>query len=187
MYKENSFYVQLQNLVGLDLRGKTHDLAFVLLGLSIALLRKRDGTLSSLHPSMENKHQELCEFLELSSSIEVISRSHLPVCLKKVSLPHFEQLLFRNYGIELSDEQKKWFAGDGKELRGSIEKGKKRGEALVQLVDQENRQVLGQSYYNGEKESEKPCLSNLLEARQATGQKISLDALHLSLPFVVVF
>ncbi|WP_338813081.1 hypothetical protein V9L05_17225 [Bernardetia sp. Wsw4-3y2] len=107
MYKESSFYVQLQNLVGLDLRdcrGKIHNLAFVLLGLSIALLRKRDGSLSSLHRSMENKHQELCDFLELSKPIKVISRSHLPVCLKKVFLPHFEKLLFENYGIELSDE-----------------------------------------------------------------------------------
>jgi len=182
MYKENSFYVKLQNLAGLDLRdnrGKIHNLAFVLLGLSIALLRKRDGNLSSLHRSMENKHQELCTFLGLSDSTEVISRSYLPVCLKRVSLLHFERLLFENYGIELSDEQKRWFAGDGKELRGSIEKGKKRGEAIVQLVDQENRQVLGQSYYNGEKESEKPCLRNLLTTSLASGQKISLDALHL--------
>jgi predicted transposase YbfD/YdcC len=182
MYKETSFYFKLQNLAGLDLRdnrGKTHDLAFVLLGLSIALLRKRDGNLSSLHRSMENKHQELCDFLGLCDSTEVISRSYLPVCLKKVSLPHFELLLFEKYGIELNDEQKKWFAGDGKELRGSIETGKKRGEALVQLVDQESRQVLGQSYYNGDKESEKPCLRNLLTTSLASGQKISLDALHL--------
>ena len=86
MHKESSFYVQLQNLVGLglrDCRGKTHNLAFVLLGLSIALLRKRDRNLSSLHRCMENKHQELCDFLELSEPIEVMSRSHLPVCLKK--------------------------------------------------------------------------------------------------------
>jgi len=56
MYKENSFYVKLQNLVGLDLRdnrGKIHNLAFVLLGLSIALLQKRDGNLSSLHRSVQ--------------------------------------------------------------------------------------------------------------------------------------
>lgn len=109
MYKETSFYFKLQNLAGLDLRdnrGKTHDLAFVLLGLSIALLRKRDGNLSSLHRSMENKHQELCTFLGLCDSTEVISRSYLPVCLKKVSLPHFELLLFEKYGIELNDEQK---------------------------------------------------------------------------------
>lgn len=182
MYKETSFYVKLQNLVGLDLRdnrGKIHNLAFVLLSLSIALLRKRDGNLSSLHRSMENKHQELCTFLELSDSTEVISRSYLPICLKKVSLPHFEQLLFKNYGMALNDEQKRWFAGDGKELRGSIEKGNKRGEAIVQVVDQENRQVVGQSYYNGEKESEKPCLRNLLTTSLTSGQKISLDALHL--------
>ncbi|WP_338759546.1 hypothetical protein WAF17_11895 [Bernardetia sp. ABR2-2B] len=71
---------------------------------------------------MKNKHQELCAFLGLSSSVRVISRSHLPVCLKKVSLSHFERLLFENYGIELNNEQKEWFAGDGKELCGSFHK-----------------------------------------------------------------
>ncbi|WP_338813106.1 hypothetical protein V9L05_17365 [Bernardetia sp. Wsw4-3y2] len=147
----------MQNLSALDLRdsrGKFHDLALVLLELSLALLRKCDGNLSSLHRSMQNKHDELCAFLGLSTDVKVISCSYLLVCLKKVSLYHFEKLLFEMYGVNLNEEQKKWFAGDGKELRCSIEKGKKRGEALVQLVNQENRHVLGQSYYNGTKESE---------------------------------
>jgi predicted transposase YbfD/YdcC len=180
--QETTFYEQLQNCKELDLRdnrGKRHNLAFVLLGLSLGLLRKRDGSLSSIHRSMVNKNSELCMFLEIDYQ-EVISRSHLPIILKKVSLCAFENLIFENYGIELSAEEKSWFAGDGKELRGSILKGDKRGDAIVQLVQHSDREVLGQNYYNGKKESEKPCLRELIIKTGASNQKITADALHLN-------
>ena len=154
-------------------------MVFVLLGLTIGLLRKRDGCLSSVHRSMLNKNTELCVFLGIENQ-KVISRSHLPVLLGKVNLPLFEGLLFETYGIELTEEEKAWFAGDGKELRGSIEKGDKRGEVLVHLVRHEDGEVLGQSFYCGKKESEKPCLRGLLEDTGAAGQKITADALHLN-------
>lgn len=117
-----TFYEQLQNCEDLDLRdprGKIHNLAFILFGLTIGLLRKRDGCLSSIHRSMQNKNKELCSFLSIDNQL-VISRSHLPVILKKVSLKPFENLLFSVYGLHLKEEKKVWFAGDGKELRGSI-------------------------------------------------------------------
>ncbi len=44
---------------------------------------------------------------------------------------------FNFYGIKLSDTEKQWFSGDGKELRGWIETGDKRGEAVVQIVAHE--------------------------------------------------
>lgn len=179
--QETTFYQQLQSHLGLDLRdkrGKRHCLAFILLGLTIGLLRKRDGKLSSIHRSMVNTNLSLCNFLNIEQQ-EVVSRPHLPRVLPKVNLAVFEQLLFNYYGLELSDEEKQWFAGDGKELRGSIEKGDKRGEALVQLVRHDDRNVLGQGRYNGTKESEKPCLQGLLLKTGAVGQKITADALHL--------
>ncbi len=37
-----------------------------------------------------------------------------------------------------------------------------RGEVLVQLVRHEDRAVLGKAYYNGTKDSEKPCLQELI-------------------------
>lgn len=179
--QETTFYEELQNCPELDLRdnrGKIHRLAFILLGLAIGLLRKRDGCLSSIHRNMVNKNKELCAFLGIENQ-KVVSRSHLPIVLQKVNLPVYEQLLFDYYSIELSEEEKKWFAGDGKELRGSIEKGNKRGEAVVQLVSHDERNVLGQAYYNGDKESEKPCLQNLIFETGATNQKTTMDALHL--------
>lgn len=177
-----TFYEQLQNCKDLDLRdprGKIHNLAFILVGLTIGLLRNRDGCLSSIHRSMKNKNMELCCFLSLDNQ-KVISRSHLPVILKKVSLKVFEDLLFSAYGIHLDKEEKTWFSGDGKELRGSILKGDKRGDAIVQLVRHDDREVLGQNFYNGKKESEKPCFQELILETGSANQKITADALHLN-------
>lgn len=36
--------------------------------------------------------------------------------------------MFKFYGVGLKETEKQWFAADGKELRGSIEKGDTRGE-----------------------------------------------------------
>ncbi len=176
-----TLYKQFQNCSDLDLRdnrGKRHNLAFILLGLLLGLLRKRDGSLSSLHRNMVNNNEAICVFLGIDTQ-PVVSRPQLPLVLQKVNLRVFEQLLFDTYKIELSDQEKQWFAGDGKELRGSIEKGDKRGEALVQLVRHQDRSVLGEGYYNGRKESEKPCLQDLIAQTGASNQKITMDALHL--------
>jgi len=181
-HEETTFYEELQNCLELDLRderGKLLDMPFALIGLTISLLRNRDGNLSSIHRSMKNKNQELCSFLRIAEKT-VVSRSHLSILLQKVNLSVFETLLFKRYGIELSETEKQWFSGDGKELKGSIEKGDKRGDAIVQLVKHDDREVLGQSFYNGKKESEKPCLRQLLKDSGASNQKITLDALHLN-------
>lgn len=165
MEQEKTFREELQTCQEIDLRdnrGKRHLMWLVLLSLTLGLLRKRDGNLSSLHRSMVNAHDELCDFLGIDKEAAV-SRSQLPVLLQKVNLPCFEQLLFKHYGIKLSKEEKAWFSGDDKELRGSIEKGDKRGTVLVQLVRQSDRTVLGQRYYEGQKESEKPTLRKLIK------------------------
>lgn len=98
---------------------------------------------------------------------------------KKTDFVLFSELHFSFFGIELSSELKKWFALDGKELCGSIQKGDKRGDALVQAVEHKDRITYGENFYNGKKESEIPCVRDLLKAGFAD-QKISLDALHLN-------
>lgn len=180
--QKRSFYLELQNCKELDLRdnrGKRHNLAYVLLALCVALLRKRDGNLSSLHRSMKNKHSELCGSLGIEGQ-RAISRSHLPILLGKVALGPFEKLLFTHFGTELKPEEQLWFAADGKELRGSIEKGEKRGEAIVQAVRHGTREVAAQTYYNGQKESEKTSLKELLTESGLLRHKLTMDALHLS-------
>lgn len=90
----------------------------------------------------------------------------------------FNDLIFSFLGLELTDNQKAWFAADGKELRGSITKGETRGQAVVQVVEHKTRKVYAQDFYNGMKESERPCVCSLLKGNLRS-QKITLDALHL--------
>ena len=181
MKQETTFYEDLQTSKDLDLRdnrGKRRNLALALTGLILAILRKRDGTLSSLHRSMVNNQERTCAALGIDNE-KVVSRSHFPILLGKVNRSAFEGLLFAHYGIELSEDQKQWFAGDGKELRGSIEKGEKRGEVSVQIVSHQERAVVGQAFYNGTKDSEKPCLRDLAQRTGVHKQGLTADALHL--------
>src|SRR3989304_1081147 len=118
----NTFYEQIKNCQGLDLRdnrGKIHSLEFVLLGLILALNRNRDGVLSSLHRSMVNTHNDLCKYMNIQNVVPV-SRAQLPLILKKVNVEAFNDLIFSFFGFKLAEGEKQWFAADGKELRGSI-------------------------------------------------------------------
>lgn len=181
MEQETTFYEELKNHPELDLRdnrGKRLNLALVLLGVLIGLLRKRDGFLSSIQRSMANNQKHLCKALSIDYE-QVVSRAHLPRILAKVQRKAFEDLLLKRYGIILNKQEKEWFSGDGKELRGSIEKGDKRGEVSVQIVRHQDRAIAGQAFYNGTKESEKPCLYNLVDRTAVKSQKITADALHL--------
>ena len=90
----------------------------------------------------------------------------------------FSKLIFQYYGIELSAKQKTWFAGDGKELRGTILKGHTRGESIVQFVRHADRSVLCEGFFTGRKESEVPALRDLLQDEGVAGQKFTMDALH---------
>jgi len=179
--KDNrSFFEKLQNTEGLDLRdkrGKRHDLAIVLTGITIALLSHRDGSLSSIHRHLKNHYERLMTALNVEPK-SAISRPQLPRVLEKVSVEVFDRLLFENYRFKLSKAERKWFAVDGKELRGSIQTGAKRGEAVVQAVAHAGGEVQSQNYYNGRKASEVGTVRELLEESDLLVHKISLDALH---------
>lgn len=179
-HNENkSFFEKLQNTEGLDLRdnrGKRHDLAVVLIGVTIALLSNRDGNLSSIQRHLRNHHEKLRQVLGIDVP-RPVSRSQLPLILEKVSVAVFDRLLFETFGVRLNQAEKQWFALDGKELCGSISAGEKRGEAVVQAVVHKTGISAGQAYYSGEKESEVPAVRSLLKTGALAGQKISLDAL----------
>jgi len=179
--QETTFFAELQRSPELDMRdirGRRHNLSLVLIGLLLGLLRGRDGNLSSIHRSMVNTHIRLCEVLYINNQA-VVSRAQLPRILQKVNLDIFQKLLFKHYQIELNEKERQWFAGDGKEIKGSIESGEKRGEVSVQIVSHQNQACVAQSFYNGNKESEKPCLYQLVEKSGIKNQKLTFDALHL--------
>ncbi|WP_139361631.1 ISAs1 family transposase [Spirosoma sp. 209] len=180
--KATTFFRLLEQTPNLDLRdnrGKRHSVALVLTGLVAALCCGRDGSLSRLHRHMSNQFEYLLEATQLTDQ-KVISRAQLPVLLAKVNGSCFAKLLFDWFGFCLDEQQKAWFAVDGKELRGSIPTGHTRGEVCVSAVAHQTQQVVGQTYYCGSKESERPTVRQLLDKHSLWTQKISLDALHLT-------
>ena len=177
-----TFYLDLQTSEEIDLRdnrGKRHDLGVILIGVCLSLFCKRDGNLSSIHRHMKNHYANLCSVLNIEP-YKVVSRAQLPIVLSKVNLNVFESLILKYNGFKLSESEKSWFSVDGKELRGSIETGDKRGEAIVSIVNHTTYEIVAQSFYNGKKESEKPCARELLIESELLCQKISCDALHFN-------
>lgn len=179
--KTTSFFQLLDQTPDLDMRdnrGKRHSLALVLTGLVAALCCGRDGNLSRLHRHMVNQFESLLEATQLKDQ-RAISRAQLPILLAKVNGLRFAQLLFEWFGFVLDEDQKHWFALDGKELRGSIQSGHTRGEVCVSALAHQTKQVVAQCFYSGSKESERPAVSHLLAQGSLCGQKLTMDALHL--------
>lgn len=179
--KANTFFQLLEQTPELDLRdnrGKRHSVALVLTGLVAALCCGRDGSLSRLHRHMTNQFEPLLAATQLTDQ-KVISRAQLPLLMAKVNGVIFERLLFDWFGVELDEGQKRWFAIDGKELKGSIHSGQTRGEVLVSALAHQSGQVVAQTHYCGTKESERPVVAELIETQGLAHQKLSLDALHL--------
>lgn len=179
--KTTTFFQLIDHTPELDMRdnrGKRHSLALVLTGLVAAICCGRDGNLSRLHRHMVNHFELLLDATQLAGH-KPISRAQLPLVLAKVNGSHFAQLLFDWFGFVLGEEQKQWFSLDGKELRGSIQRGRTRGEVLVSAVAHQHGTVVAQTYYCGSKESERPAVATLIETQQLAPQKLTLDALHL--------
>jgi hypothetical protein len=169
---------QTPGLDGRDNRGKKHSIGLVLTGLTLALCCGRDGKLSSLHRHMVNHSHPLCQATHMTHH-KVISRAQLPLLLAKVNGVIFAQLLFKWFGLRLDTEIKRWFALDGKDLRGSIQPHHTRGEACVSVLAHDSEEIANQAYYNGTKESERPTVRQLLNDTGLYNQKLTLDALHL--------
>jgi predicted transposase YbfD/YdcC len=128
---------------------------------------------------MRNNYTQLLQHLPLDNyDCRVVSRSHLPIILGKVSRQVFEHLIFAEYKIKLNKKERKWFAVDSKELKGSIRKGEKRGEAIVHAVEHETQATQAQNYYAGNKESEIEKSRELIKESGLLGEKVSFDALH---------
>ena len=77
--QSTTFYQALQAAPDLDLRdqrGKVHDLPLILLGLTLSLLRGKDGSLSSIHRGMQHTHQALCTFLDIKNGRKESRKAH---------------------------------------------------------------------------------------------------------------
>jgi len=161
-------------------RGKCHDLAFICCCVIIAMMNGRFYP-TAIQRYIKNRHADLCEQIGHKSK-RAISLSQLLRLLRLIdwevwnaaNLSHFNQTIHLE---AISEKEEQWWAIDGKELRGSIETGKKRGLNVVRAVGQTDKVVLVQRYYDGSKESEKVEARQIV-SQQAKGKKVSLDALH---------
>lgn len=103
-----SFFEKLQKAEGLDLRdnrGKRHDLAVVLVGVTLAVLSNRDGCLSSIHRHLQNHYEKLVWALGVEND-RPVSRSQLPVILEKVAVEVFDDLLCAHSGLRLNQRER---------------------------------------------------------------------------------
>ena len=125
---------------------------------------------------MVNRFDALCSATQTWPD-SAIPRAQLPILLFRVNGEVFARVLFAWFGLILSEEAKCWFTFDGKELRGSIQSGHQRGESCVSAQSHDSGQIVGQTYFNGTKESERPAVLRLLSDSGLCSQKITLDAL----------
>ena len=127
------------------------------------------------------RHQDwLCQVLDISC-VGVISDVQLRRLLSEVNhelLYKFHSQYF-GWGLSLLSEDS-WISVDGKELRGTIdrEKKKKRGLALVHFHVHHFQLSLACGFYFGHKDSETTVVRNLLKNNDLTGRCFTFDALH---------
>lgn len=127
-----------------DKRGKRHDLAVILVGVTIAVLSTRDGCLSSFDRHLVNHYEELATVLGVEQR-RPGWRSQLPPVLEQVAVAVVDNLIFSHFGSKLDEKERKWLAVDGKQLRGSIESGANRGAGVAHAAADENRQPIAQN------------------------------------------
>ena len=71
---------------------------------------------------MVNHFEGLLEATQLTDH-KVISRAQSPLLLAKINGVGFGRLLFEWFGFSIDEDQKGWFAVDGKELRAVLHPG----------------------------------------------------------------
>ncbi len=132
---------------------------------------------------MKRDYEKLSKDLDYSSN-GCISRVQLMRILTSIDQDELKRLTNKYFGKEFErTDELKWFAIDGKELRGSIDKsmGEKRGENVIFQIDHltQTSQVL--DFYSGNKESEKTVVKNYFENfSDLKKQAFTVDALHNS-------
>lgn len=175
----------MQGLLDLrDNRGKRHEQAFVLYCFLFSMLRiAGDITVSSVHRMMKREYLFLAA--ELGLTIEkCISRSQLGRLLELLDFHDYNRLNEEFFGAGLDHgqdgESLSWYAIDGKELRGSIDKaaGQKRAENIVRMVSHRDSSSNVIFYYDGSKRSEKALVKQYFKGGRPMKDAYSMDALH---------
>jgi predicted transposase YbfD/YdcC len=163
-----------------DNRGKRHNLAFVLTGMLIALLRTgKRLNIASIQRWMQREHAQLVAETGCESK-KAISDVQLRRLLAGLDYGLYNQVNETYFGKSVYSSDSFWQAIDGKELRGSIDKlkGEKRGENVVRAVSHQGLQSRIIAFYQGSKESEKTVVKNYFDEQITLSGGYSMDALH---------
>lgn len=158
--------------------GKVHFLPFVLVGFILAILCGRKSR-SSAQRFMANNHDFLCK-ATCFSACRVISNAQLGRVLRTLDIVAFNKLVYAHYGVEIGElSPGEWVAFDGKDLKGSIDSQlSSRSEVLVHGIRHSDRAIVVQNFYEGDKESEKTVIRDLLKSSKLETKSVTLDALH---------
>jgi predicted transposase YbfD/YdcC len=162
-----------------DIRGRRHNLHFVICGVLLAILSGK-VLISEIHRWLVRHHDWLSETLEFESS-----RAISDVQLRRLlTVIEYDKLYFfhcRYFGWQLNLlNLQDWISIDGKDLRGTIDgvMGQKRGLAMVHMYCQRSKISLDCDFYKGDKESEIIFVRDLLNKDTFYQKNVSIDALH---------
>ena len=166
-----------------DTRGRQHNLSFVMTGVLIALLHGRK-TPSSIQRFIKNRLKHLKRWTGYPAE-KAVSDTQLRRIIRGVDWVKYNEVNEEYFGVNIEQiSEDEWIALDGKELRGSLSKDAatgnkaKRGEVVINAVNHQSKEVICQTYYRGDKESEKVHVRHLLEKSGLKKSSITLDALH---------
>jgi predicted transposase YbfD/YdcC len=158
--------------------GKIHYLPFVLVGFILAILCGRKNR-SSSQRFMTNNHDFLCKATCFFAP-RAISNPQLGRVLRTLDIVALNKIVYAHFGVEIAElSSGEWVAFDGKDLRGSIDSQlSSRSEVLVHGIRHSDRGIVVQSFYEGDKESEKLVVRDLLKSSKLETKSVTLDALH---------
>jgi|LakMenE29Apr09ns_1017244.scaffolds.fasta_scaffold05444_1 predicted transposase YbfD/YdcC len=165
-----------------DIRGKRHELAFIVVLFLTSILRSdKLLNLSVIHRAMLDDFEKLAHILGIKVA-KCISYSQLKRLLQLIDYEQFNTMNELYFSFIIKKDAEKWFSVDGKELCGTIDgvSGAKRGLSIVNLTRHQSRQSIIIGHYDGSKASEKPVVRDYFEETDIRGQKFTFDALHTS-------
>ena len=177
---EKSFYESLRrDLVdNRSVIGKQHNLAFVMTGFILGIMSGRKKRVS-IHRYMSNNHAILCKGTGFNAK-RTISNVQLGRVLRGLNVKCLNELVYAHYGVEIEElSEGDWVSIDGKDLRGSIDSQESsRSEVLVHGVKHSDKSLVVQDFYQGDKESEKLAVREVLKETGLQSKSVTLDALH---------
>ncbi len=175
MQLTSSFVSELRGLNDpRDNRGKRHDLTFVLSGVSLAIMAGR-SSVSSIHRFIKNRKEWLGQIMGYQTA-RPVSRAQLPRILAIVDWDALNKIIQAHFGFRIEQENNKWYALDGKTLRGIPG----HQERTLLAVSHSERKTVAQEPMHGPKKSEITAVREMLAATGLEKARITLDALHFN-------